>query len=160
MTRITLALLFVCCAAQADERALKSVTILAGEKSFSLEKALVSKDRLWVPAGVLPRINGYTYKPEGLCRKEICIPLPQAGSWLVKHEGLPYVDVLKIADKLGQAVAGAPAQNVWSFSAVPDQMTLARGQAPDFELPDRNGKMVKLSDHRGKKILLLTWASW
>ena len=34
------------------------------------------------------------------------------------------------------------------------------GQVPDFALPDRNGKTVRLSDFRGKKVLIVTWASW
>ena len=33
-------------------------------------------------------------------------------------------------------------------------------EAPDFRLPDMNGKLHALSDFRGKKVLLLTWASW
>ena len=32
--------------------------------------------------------------------------------------------------------------------------------APNFMLPDMNGKLHSLSDFRGKKVLLLTWASW
>jgi peroxiredoxin len=32
--------------------------------------------------------------------------------------------------------------------------------APDFELTDINGNSVKLSDHRGKGILLNFWATW
>jgi peroxiredoxin len=32
--------------------------------------------------------------------------------------------------------------------------------APDFELPDAAGRLHRLSDYRGKKILLVTWASW
>jgi peroxiredoxin len=33
-------------------------------------------------------------------------------------------------------------------------------QAPDFKLPDINGKPHSLSDFRGKKVFLVTWASW
>ena len=51
---------------------------------------------------------------------------------------------------------------VWSFGEIP----VLRGDfyesrvAPDFSVPDRAGKIVHLSDFRGKKVLILTWASW
>ncbi|MBN2654553.1 MAG: redoxin domain-containing protein [Nitrospirae bacterium] len=32
--------------------------------------------------------------------------------------------------------------------------------APDFVLPDLNGKQVRLSDFRGKAVLLNFWATW
>ena len=32
--------------------------------------------------------------------------------------------------------------------------------APDFTLPDLEGRLHSLSEHRGKKVLLVTWASW
>ena len=32
--------------------------------------------------------------------------------------------------------------------------------APDFSLPDINGQPHRLSDYRGKKVFLATWASW
>ena len=32
--------------------------------------------------------------------------------------------------------------------------------APDFALPDLDGNTVQLSDFKGKKIMLLSWASW
>ncbi len=38
---------------------------------------------------------------------------------------------------------------------------IAKGQpVPDFTLNDLSGKSVKLSDFRGKTVLLLFWASW
>ena len=33
-------------------------------------------------------------------------------------------------------------------------------RAPDFALPDLAGELHTLSEHRGKKVLLATWASW
>lgn len=35
-----------------------------------------------------------------------------------------------------------------------------RNQAPDFELTDSNGRKVKLSDYKGKVVLLNFWATW
>jgi peroxiredoxin len=32
--------------------------------------------------------------------------------------------------------------------------------APDFAVPDRRGNPVRLSGFRGKKVLVVTWASW
>jgi peroxiredoxin len=32
--------------------------------------------------------------------------------------------------------------------------------APDFSVPDRKGRPVRLSQFLGKKVLLVTWASW
>ena len=38
---------------------------------------------------------------------------------------------------------------------------IAEGRkAPDFTLPDLDGRPHTLSGHRGKKILLVAWASW
>jgi peroxiredoxin len=37
---------------------------------------------------------------------------------------------------------------------------MATLEAPDFTLPDLAGRMHTLSDHRGKKVLLIAYASW
>ena len=33
-------------------------------------------------------------------------------------------------------------------------------EAPDFTLPDLDGRLHSLSDYRGKKVFLVSWASW
>jgi peroxiredoxin len=33
-------------------------------------------------------------------------------------------------------------------------------EAPDFALPDLAGRTHRLSDYRGQKVFLTTWASW
>ena len=33
-------------------------------------------------------------------------------------------------------------------------------EAPDFTLPSLSGEEVRLSDYRGKKLVLFMWASW
>jgi hypothetical protein len=33
-------------------------------------------------------------------------------------------------------------------------------EAPDFTLPDLEGRLNSLSAQRGRKVLLVTWASW
>jgi peroxiredoxin len=49
----------------------------------------------------------------------------------------------------------------WYFGLRSDQrQQLSSLQAPDFTLPDLQGKPHRLSDFRGKKVLLVTWASW
>lgn len=31
---------------------------------------------------------------------------------------------------------------------------------PDFELPDLDGRLVRLHDYRGQAVLIFMWASW
>ena len=37
---------------------------------------------------------------------------------------------------------------------------VAGDMAPDFELPSLEGGSVRLSDYRGRKVVLFMWASW
>ena len=45
-------------------------------------------------------------------------------------------------------------------SSAPAQSDHVDNQAPDFHLPDLDGKIVSLSSFRGKPVMLNFWASW
>ena len=45
-------------------------------------------------------------------------------------------------------------------SAAERAKALASLEAPDFTLPDLDGRPHSLSGHRGKKVLLVAYASW
>ncbi len=112
----------------------------------------------------LPRINDFELKPEGACYEDICVPVTQSedSDIFVRRQGEAWFNVTELADRLQQPYVVDHASQTFSFGAVP--VTRARfteqAQAPDFSLKDREGKSVSLSDFKGKKIMLLTWASW
>ena len=63
---------------------------------------------------------------------------------------------------LGRPVAHSERGHVWALggSARDRAATLHSLEAPDFTLPDASGRPHSLSDYRGKKVFLVTWASW
>lgn len=138
-------------------------TALFGGKTVAIEQTLPDPNDLWVSPDDLARINGFVVKPEGICFDQICIPV-RAGddSLAAERDGAHWINVTELARKLGQAFVADLDKRVWSFGPVPATMqsTLGSAVAPDFELADRHGKTVKLSDFRGKKVVLVTWASW
>ncbi len=131
-----------------------TATVLFGEKAIALDKVRTIDQNLWVQSKDLPRINEFEVKPQGACRADICIPLSKTlknGDWF---------NLTGFAGKIGETVVAD--QNVYSFGEIP----VLRGGfynsriAPDFAVPDRKGRVVHLSDFRGKKTLVITWASW
>jgi peroxiredoxin len=73
--------------------------------------------------------------------------------------------ILAIATyKLSTSEAGASSETVIMAPARVEPTSLAMQAddtpAPDFTLPDLNGHMVKLSDYKGKVVVLNFWATW
>jgi hypothetical protein len=134
------------------------------DRSVEIEQTLADPTDLWVIPTDLTRINDFVLKPEGACLDELCIPIRQDrdSEIFVRRDGQSWVNVTELADRLQQAWASDAEARVWSFGTVPAvrRSFLERGQAPDFALPDRDGNLVRLSDFRGKKVMLLSWASW
>ena len=54
----------------------------------------------------------------------------------------------------------ASARPILGVSAEERAQALASLEAPDFTLPDLDGRPHSLSEHRGKKVFLVAYASW
>jgi hypothetical protein len=134
--------------------------VLYDDKSVSLDHVGPATardgDALWIRRRDLPRVNRFEVKPQGACRADVCIPIPAS----MQRGG--YFDLTAFARKVGQAVVADKPARVWSFGEIPviTGAFLGSRQAPDFTVPDRRGRPVHLSQFRGKKVLVVTWASW
>jgi hypothetical protein len=124
--------------------------------------ARLSADDLWVTLADLKRATGFVNKPQGVCRDELCFPIPRGRrtAFLSKQGSVTWFNLSEFARLLRQPVARE--SSVWYFGSRPDEQNAFIGSliAPNFKLPDASGKPHSLSDFRGKKVLLLTWASW
>lgn len=104
------------------------------------------------------RALGWELTDEGFCLGTVCYPLPPDGD-LVNDEGIALAGLAALLDRpiaidqsAGAAYLGASARE--------RSQALEMLDAPDFTLPDLAGEMHSLSDHRGKKVLLVAYASW
>ena len=136
------------------------VTVLTDSGELEVTGAQASTTTLWCPARDAEAATGWVAKPEGLCRGSVCVPLP-AGRERELVDG-DRIDLAAFWRHLGRLAVSSEAGDVWVLGqAARDRSTaLASLEAPDFALPDPSGRVHRLSDHRGKKVLLVTWASW
>lgn len=141
-----------------------AATVIYAGNPVTVEKTLSDPTDLWVTPEDLTRVNGFVLKPEGACLDELCIPIRQDedNDIVVTRDGQKWFNLTAFAKRLGQGYAYDADANVWSFAPIPEAQSgfLKSAVAPDFELKDRHGETVRLSDFRGKKVLIVTWASW
>jgi len=119
---------------------------------------VIRGDAICVSPSVVEHAFGWQLKPEGLCRGETCVPVRDRAA-LMDDDGIELGALARLLDRPlatdaeeGVAVLGA--------SAADRSHRLASMEAPDFTLPDLQGRPHSLSDHRGRKKLLIAWASW
>ena len=80
----------------------------------------------------------------------------------VERDGRRWFDLTAFADLLEQPWVADREANVWSFAEIPAKREgmMVDARAPDLEVTDRRGEVVRLADLRGKKTLIVTWSSW
>jgi hypothetical protein len=103
----------------------------------------------------LRRRTGWELKPEGACLGELCVALPDGAG----RDGT--IDARVLSDRLGMPLVHESERGVWALGpASATGRALATAEAPDFVLPDLEGRPFELSSLRGRKVVLTSWASW
>ncbi len=141
-----------------------AATILTPAHTVTIDRTLADPNDLWVTAADLPLIDGFELKPEGACLDEICVPIRQAedSDIFVTRQDTGWVNVTELAARIQQPVVADHDTDTYSLGAIPAQRQsfVREAQAPDFTLTDWKGATHSLSDFKGRKIMLLSWASW
>jgi hypothetical protein len=114
-------------------------------------------DAIWLAADQLEAATGFHLEPQGFCQGELCVPIPPSAR--ARFVDGSRVNVAAIAAQLRRPVVCDEAHGVVSVGPEPGSR-LAGAEAPDFTLPDFDGVQHSLSQYRGKKVLIMTWASW
>ena len=138
-----------------------TATILLPDRTVAVTGE-ADAEALWLVPDELARAGGWELKPEGLCRGSLCVPVPPGASWVRGRGADARVDLVGLSRHMGQPVAASPERAAWSIGEAADDAAdrLRSLDAPDFTLPDLDGRMHALSSFRGRKVFLLAWASW
>ena len=136
------------------------VTILTDGETIEVPAGRVEGDRLWLSEAELGHATGWSARKEGLCRGDVCVPIPPGRERDFVRDG--QVDVAAAWRHLGKPVVHSEDGSVWVLGEAAAERASARQslEAPNFTLPDRSGRMHSLSSYRGKKVMLVSWASW
>ncbi len=110
-----------------------------------------------IDPGVLAQRTGWEIKPQGACKGEVCVPLPEDAR---AADGR--LDARVLADRLGMPLVVDDAHGLVALGPETkvSGRALTTAQAPELELPDIEGNPFTLSSLRGQKVLLVAWASW
>lgn len=110
-------------------------------------------EQLDIPRKRFEAGTGWTFKPEGACKGDVCIPLnPKPGA---------QVNAAELAGRMGLPVVRAEGHDLWAIG--PESVggrALTTAEAPDLRLPDLAGNEFALSSLRGQKVVVYAWAPY
>ena len=112
-------------------------------------------DRLRVPLTEFEAESGWSLKPQGACRGDVCVPLPADA---VQDD---VVDVRAVAERLGMPLVHDADAGLWALG--PETLSgqaLPTAAAPDLALPMLDGDEFRLSSLHGRKVVMVAWAPY
>ena len=93
------------------------------------------------------RATGWAIKPEGACRGDVCVPLPDRS-------------LAEVARRLQMPLLAEAPGGPWCLGPEATPELFLGATAPDLALPSWDGAPFELSALRGSKVLLVAWAPW
>jgi len=112
-------------------------------------------EQLRIPVDEFEAGTGWSLKPQGACRGEVCVPLPEDA---VRARE---VDVVTVAGRLGMPLVEDADAGLWALG--PETLSghaLPSAEAPELVLPDLDGNEFRLSSLRGQKVVIVSWAPY
>ncbi len=136
------------------------IALLSELGRFEPPSAEADGQGLWLSAADAETATGWSLKPEGLCRGTVCIPAPPADRDAYVRGGA--TNIAAFWRRMDAPIGASAAGDIWALGEPAETRAaeLASLDAPDFALPDIDGHVHRLSDYRGQKVFLATWASW
>lgn len=93
--------------------------------------------------------TGWEFKPEGACRGEACVPMPDGP-----------ITAQTLAERLRMPLVHDERHGLWALGPETGEHALRTAESPPLTLPDLSGAPFDVGGLRGRKVLLLAWASW
>jgi peroxiredoxin len=134
-----------------------SLILICDDRTTSVEVDL-DGDRMLVAPDQLESATGWTLKPEGLCRGDVCVP---TSMWpdLIEDGRLDLAVFARLTDQV-LVVDGTEQIAALGPSASRRASQMATLRAPDFTVDTIDGEPVSLSDFAGRKKLVVAFSSW
>ena len=105
-----------------------------------------------LPLDAFERETGWVITSEGACRGGVCVLLGTAES---------SVTLDLVAERLGMGLVHEDRHGLWAIGpSTVSGRALESVDAPDFTLPDLDGRPFRFGTLRGQKVVLVAWASW
>ncbi len=111
---------------------------------------LIMNDR--ISASEFAAASGWEIRPEGACRGDVCVPLPDSNT--------EFVDVQTLSERLGTPLVRHDDGLAALGPATVGGRALVTAEAPELVLPDFDGNEFRLSSLRGQKVVLVAWSPY
>lgn len=135
-----------------------TTTILYDDRATDVSGAHVAQGHLWLSPAELTAATGWKLEEAGLCQGDACVRTQP--EWI---DAAGRIDLSAFAGWLDQPVLReTDGGDIWAFgpSASSRKSQLFSLEAPEFTLPDLDGRMHSLSDYRGRKVFMYSWGSY